>query len=75
MIRDLLDDFMEVINDQRNLRKSCPVIKDGFTIKFDYAADRFIVALSPPKEENKVKFTNWLKTSYSAIPLERFIFN
>lgn len=55
------------------LRDSCPIIINQFTIKFDYATNKFNIYVSEPYENNKQFFLNWLpENGYDIIPIDKF---
>lgn len=59
---------------KQNLKKRTPLTQNGFTITFDYSNDVFIVTLSEPKNSNRETFDSWLKQTYPAIPITKFVF-
>ncbi len=61
-----------LIIQKQNLKKKMPLQGNYFNITFDYNEDKFIVELKEPKETSKKNFEQWLKLTYSAIPIDRF---
>lgn len=59
---------------KQNLKKMTPLTQKGFTVTFDYSNDIFIVALSAPKDTSRQAFNSWLKQTYPAVPITKFIF-
>jgi hypothetical protein len=59
---------------KQNLKKILPLQQANFKITFDYANDKFIVALTEPKNSSKLIFFAWLKNNYPLISISKFIF-
>jgi hypothetical protein len=56
-----------------DLKKRLPITLDGFTIKYDYYEDVFVVVLQEPFLENINKFEQWLiENGFNTIPKEKF---
>ena len=74
LLGDIPQSTIDLTNQKKELRNKTPLKEKTFTITFDFVTDRFIVTLNEPRAENRVQFETWLKTSYPAIPLDRFNF-
>lgn len=72
---ELPPDLKTLSEQKQALKREVPVNKELFTIDFNYAEDKFTVALKEPKDQARISFTDWLKTNYPALPLDRFIIN
>lgn len=70
---ELPPDIKALSEQKQALKREVPVNKELFTLDFNYAEDKFTVVLKEPKDQSKTSFTEWLKTNYPAIPLNRFI--
>ncbi|MFH0772746.1 MAG: hypothetical protein V1922_00320, partial [bacterium] len=57
------------------LRRLTPLTLSFATVEFDYENDMFLVHLSEPKEENKVKFNVWKEQNYPSLTESKFAFN
>lgn len=64
----------DLATQKRELRKKTPLSEAYFSLAFDYSADMFVVTLKEPKNSSKALFTQWLKSNYPLIPLDRFEF-
>lgn len=53
-ITGVQDDALYVI------RKTAPILQDGFSITYSYSTDTYTVSLKQPYEQNKIRFTNWM---------------
>lgn len=57
-----------------NIQHSSPVKQPGFTIDYSYDNNVYTVTLSPPYDQNKGAFINWMKslgvTDLSGLPLQ-----
>lgn len=62
-----------LVKQKQALKTHLPFTDDNFVITFDYEQDKFIVQLKEPKTNSQIKFKEWLKNNYPAIPLDRFI--
>lgn len=63
----------DLVDQKNSLIDKTPLHGNYFTVTFSYKTDKFTVELKDPKAENQIKFEQWLKLNYSAIPLDRFI--
>lgn len=59
---------------KQTLKKKLPLTQNEFVITYDYQSDIFVVALSEPKQSNKIVFEQWLQQNYPLIPLNKFLF-
>jgi hypothetical protein len=64
----------DIATQKQNLKKILPLQQANFKITFNYATDKFIVALTEPKNSSKLIFFAWLKNNYSLIPISKFTF-
>ncbi len=59
---------------KQTLKKKTPVTENGFVVTYDFQSDNFVVALSEPKQDNKLVFEQWLKQNYPLLTLNKFLF-
>lgn len=72
---ELPKEVTDQINQKQDLRYRTPISLNTFIIDFDYAEDKFTVALSEPKNQSLQEFQDWKTANYPAIPQDQFIFN
>lgn len=71
----LPQEIVDQSTQKKELRYKTPLSFTTFSIDFDYAEDKFKVALLDPKDSALKEFEEWKKNSYPLIPMDQFIFN
>lgn len=69
----LSEQTLQLLQLANQLQTRLPVSGSGFSIKFDYFQDKFLVSLSTPYDISKANFKNWLiSNGFSTLPQDYF---
>lgn len=74
-LEELSKEITDLATQKQEFKRKLPLKEDGFTITFDFANDKFIVALKGPKQVTRIMFSSWKEKNCTAIPIDRFILN
>lgn len=57
------------------LKTKTPVKESGFELTTDYKQNKLVVTLTPPYEDSKKKFLQWIQNNdYQSLPKDDFVF-
>ncbi|MFA6532716.1 MAG: hypothetical protein WCT22_01825 [Patescibacteria group bacterium] len=65
--------IVDLAAQKKDLRSKVPLSLSTFTIDFDYAEDKFTVALKDPKDQAQKEFESWRILNYSLLDSNQFL--
>ena len=67
---------LKIVGEQKTaLRRLTPLALPFGVIEFDYGHDQFLVRLSEPRDDSRIKFSVWREQNYPALVDSNFIIN